>query len=93
MLHSNIYRMTKPCDDCPFVDRTKLHISEDRVNQIKEELDKGESFNCHKTAYPDEFGVEPIGLKMCYGAWKYLKDTNNPNAVMKFAEHVGVKDG
>ncbi len=92
MIEYNIYRCTKPCDDCPFVDRHKLHISENRINEIKAQLDSGLSFNCHKTVYPEVFGKEhDVGLKMCWGAWKYVKDTNNPNQQMQVAERLGIE--
>ena len=90
-MKTNIYRCVEPCDSCPFVDRKTLHISEARLNQIKADLDKGGSFNCHKTAYPETFGVADIGLRMCWGAWYYLAKQGKKNQVMQVAERLGVE--
>lgn len=38
----------------------------------------------HKTA--------PQDPKMCYGAYKYLKDNNKPNQVMQIAQRLGVEE-
>ena len=88
-MQTNIYRCTKACDDCPFIAPEKLHISPETVSDIKEDLDKGGNFICHKTAYPDIFD-QPKETKplMCWGAWKYLTDTNNPNQIMQIAERL-----
>ena len=90
-LHYNVYRMTTPCKDCPFIDRKALHISKNRLSDIKSDLDNGGSFNCHKTVYPDVFDTDPsVGLKMCCGAYDYLKSKGKTNAVMRFAEMLEV---
>jgi len=91
-METNIYRCTEPCDNCPFINRDALHISEERLDEIKADLDAGGNFICHKTAYPDVFNEEDIGRRMCYGAWKYLKDAGKPNQIMQIAERLGTDE-
>ena len=91
-MKTNIYRCTEACDDCPFIAPEKLHISPERVDMIKEDLDNDGNFICHKTAYPEEFGKPDIGRRMCWGAWKYLKDTDNPNQIMRLAQRMGIDE-
>ena len=91
---TNIYRCTQYCNNCPFKDNgKKIHLNNGRVDDIKEMLLKGGgSFNCHKTVYNlDENmnATEEQDLKMCYGAYKFLKDKNKPNQVMQIAVRLG----
>lgn len=89
MIKINKWRLTDYCDDCPFKDRDALHVSEDRLNEIKRGVEAGGSFNCHKTVYPEVFNEEPVGLRMCYGAYKHLKRLGKPNQIMQIAERLG----
>ena len=92
-LHYNVYRMTKYCNNCPFINRKALHISSGRLQNIKTDLDKGGSFICHKTAYPDAFNTDPtIGKKMCKGAYDYLISQGKKNAQMRFAERLNIHE-
>ncbi len=96
-LTPEIYRCTNYCKNCPFKDNGKaIHLEEGRVDQIKATLLKSdnESFNCHKTAYNLDEDMNPTlpqKLKMCYGAYLYLKEQNKPNLQMKLATHLGME--
>ena len=96
-LKPDIYRCTNYCKNCPFKDNGKaVHLEEGRVDQIKATLLKSdnESFNCHKTVYNLDDGMNPTPpqkLKMCYGAYLYLKEQNKPNLQMKLASHLGME--
>ena len=91
-LHYNVYRMTKYCNNCPFINRKALHISSERLQNIKTDLDKGGSFICHKTAYPDVFNTDPnIGKKMCKGAYDYMVKKGIKSPQMQVAERMGVE--
>ena len=92
MEKASIYRCLDYCNNCPFKDEGEaMHLRKGRVDDIREGLDEGGSFNCHKTAYSLDDNMEPlaenIALKMCYGAYLYLKD--NPNQVMQVAKRLG----
>lgn len=82
------------CPNCPFKDNGKaVKLNDGRVDDIKAELLSGEmnSFNCHKTVYNLDLDMEHVTthtqpLKMCYGAYKYLKDNNKQNLQMELYE-------
>ena len=100
IVETNCYRVLKPCSNCPFVDNGKaMHLDEGRVDGLKEMLleDSGNSFNCHKSVYnldknmnPYDGGTQP--LKMCAGAYNFLKKMGKPNDIMQIAERLGVED-
>lgn len=92
-----IYRRLKCCGNCPFLDNGKaINLRDGRVDEIKENLIKDETFSCHKTVYNlgenMETLEEEISLKMCYGAYQYLKSINKPNQIMQVALRMGIKE-
>ena len=93
---SEIYRVTKPCNNCPFLDNGKaIMLADGRVDSIKEELLQGGSFNCHKTVYNLDDNMnetEEQELKMCAGAYQFLKKENKPNQQMQIAQRFGIKE-
>jgi len=93
---SEIYRVTKPCNNCPFLDNGKaIMLADGRVDSIKEELLQGGSFNCHKTVYNLDDNMnetEEQELKMCAGAYQFLKKENKPNQQMQIAQRLGIKE-
>ncbi|KAB7891346.1 hypothetical protein [Poseidonibacter ostreae] len=97
-LNSDMYRKSKSCNNCPFLDNgKKIRLNNGRVNDIKEMLlnDNASSFNCHKTVYSldeDMNTTEKQELKMCYGAYKFLKENDSPNIQMKLALSMGLKE-
>lgn len=83
------WKTSEMCDSCPFLDRSKLHISESVLDGIKDNLKKGDNFVCHKTAYPDQFeNGESDKPLMCHGAWLYLTKLRKPNQIMQIAERI-----
>lgn len=88
MLEYNIYRITKMCEDCPFrtKDGSNMRLNEGMLDSIKKDLLDGETFTCHKTIYQD---TDKIGMKMCAGAYEFLKRKNKPNQIMQIAERLG----
>lgn len=89
MLDASIYRKKKYCSTCPFLDNGKaMFLEEGRVDEIKNTLLKSdmESFNCHKTVYNLDENLELTDeqpLKMCYGAYQFLKSKGRANIQMK----------
>jgi len=91
-----IYRCSDYCNNCPFKDNgAAMELRDGRVDDIKKMLLRGGSFNCHKTVYNLDENMQetsPQDLKMCYGAYKYLKDNNKPNQVMQIAKRLGIEE-
>ena len=84
-VETNAWRCTKPCKNCPLMDNGKsMHLEEGRVDAIKVDLEKGNSFSCHVTVYESD-----EQQKLCYGAFKHLKDINKPNQIMQVAKRLG----
>ncbi len=95
-MKASIYRCTKYCNNCPFLDNGKsINLRLGRVDNIKKDLLKGNNFVCHKTVYDLDENMnptEPQEQKMCYGAYIYLKEQNKPNQIMQIAERFGVDE-
>ncbi len=93
LVKTNEWRVTKMCGNCPFKDDGKaIHLRAGRVDDIKKQLESGESFSCHKTVYNLDVDMNPTEeqpLKMCAGAYEYLKKINKPNQIMQVAERFG----
>lgn len=91
LVKSNVYRCIEYCADCPFKDDGEaIHLNPGRVDQIKHTLlnEHDSSFNCHKTVYNlDNQGnnTREQKKKMCYGAYKFLKENGVDNAQMRLA--------
>lgn len=92
----SVYRCEKACSNCPFMDDGKaIHLEEGRVDEIKATLlsDDNESFNCHKTVYNLDESMEETEhqeLKMCYGAYKFLRENGRANMQMRLAYVLGI---
>lgn len=88
-LHSNMYRITKMCSNCPFRnDEHAIHLSEGRLDGIKKALLRRENFVCHKTVYSDDKNQKRL---MCAGAYEFLISEEKPNQIMQIAERLGVE--
>lgn len=93
MPKQSIYRKMTHCSTCPFLDNgKKMLLHEDRLKDIKEQLlNTDTSFNCHKTVYSLDEELNPTkkqDLKMCYGAYVFLKNIGKQNQVMQVAERL-----
>lgn len=97
IVKSNIYRCTEYCSNCPFLDNgKKIDLAKGRVDDIKKMLlaDVNNSFNCHKTVYNLDNNMndtEEQDLKMCYGAYQYLKENSKQNLQMQLAQRLGIE--
>lgn len=83
------YRKTNYCNDCPFLTSNgeNIHLDAGRLDKIKADLLSGENFVCHKTIFGDD-----KDRRMCYGAYKFLRDKDKPNQIMQLADRIGVED-
>lgn len=93
---TNIYRCLTYCPNCPFKDNgKKINLHKNRVAEIKKLLLASDhnSFNCHKTVYDLDNTMQPTEeqkLKMCYGAYKFLKEQGVYNMAMRLALIYGI---
>lgn len=90
------YDMTSPCPHCPFRNDIPAYLSEERVEEIRDGLERGE-FPCHKTtaSVEDEDGVERVTTedsKHCAGALILLEKIDEPSQMMRIAERIGMYD-
>lgn len=100
IVETNMYRVLKPCNNCPFVDDgKKIHLQKGRVQSIKEDLlsNPDSSFTCHKTAYNldvdmNDYTGPKQERKMCAGAFLYLKSMKKPNTMMMLAQRLGIEN-
>lgn len=98
-VETNVYRVLKMCPNCPFKDNGKaMHLNDGAVEEIKKDLLENDgSFNCHKTVYNLDMEMNSCGckqeLKMCAGAYEFLKKEDKPNQQMRLAKVFGVEDG
>lgn len=70
------YDLKRPCAHCPFRNDIPAYLHPERVEEIRDALERGGSFACHKTTVPcdDEDEMESIGMietedsQFCAGA-------------------------
>jgi len=83
------YKMTKPCDECPFLKGSWFEF-----NRLMEHA-SGE-FPCHKACDNNDDGdfVEKPDNKTphCAGALIFLEKQNRPHQMMRIAERLGMYD-
>lgn len=97
LVETNVYRVLKMCPNCPFRDNGKaIALNDGRVDSIKDYLLESDqhSFTCHKTAYNLDLDMKPLKthkqpLKMCAGAYEFLKEQKRPNIMMRLAVLMG----
>jgi hypothetical protein len=82
------YTMTKPCDECPFLEGDGF---------TKESLDAHSSgeFACHKQCEIDDDGMfvaKNEKTQHCAGALIYLEKQNRPHQMMRISERLGLYD-
>jgi len=96
VMTSEIYRKTKMCSNCPFLkSENAIQLNDGRLDEIKKDLLGGASFNCHKTVYnlDDKMrSTDEQKLKMCKGAYNFLKSKKRPNQQMQTAKRLGIKE-
>lgn len=96
LVKTNIYRVLKPCSNCPFSDNgKKIDLVKGRVDSIKQDLLDGGHFTCHKTVYDLDINMNEANAgqtpKMCAGAYNFLKERDKPNEAMRLALKLGVE--
>lgn len=82
----SIFKMRKPCSNCPFRREGAIELREGRLQDIKASLiaDDHEVFHCHKTL------DAPEGKAMCMGAAAWTNAHGRPNLLTRLALFLNV---
>lgn len=90
-----VFRLKRPCGNCPFRKKGAIELSEGRLEGIVEHLMENDSssFHCHKTVHSSQGGefdddgdYLPSGNEaMCAGAAAYLMKKGRPTIGMRLA--------
>jgi hypothetical protein len=81
------YKMTKPCDNCPFRRSGGVRLTRARLLGI---VNAEGVFPCHKTT--GVCGTKPAEESMCAGFMCFRENIEQPNQLMRIAERVGMYD-
>lgn len=89
------YTKTSPCDNCPFRKDKPFPLPAERVQEIRDGLQRG-AFACHKTTVDsdDDDGqrVDTDKSLHCAGALILLEKTKQPSQMMRICERLGFYD-
>lgn len=101
-MFDDMFRLRKPCSNCPFRKEGAIELRPGRLTGIIAQLldDDWSTFSCHKTTHgehvEDEDGsyqYEACGTEsMCAGAIIYLEKAGRPTVGMRLARTLGHYD-
>lgn len=88
------YKLTHPCDNCPFLRDKPFGLHKARCEEIVHSLLSDGSFPCHKTIEYDEEGEasHTPTTQHCAGAMILLEKLERPNQMMRIAERLWMYD-
>lgn len=87
------YDLTSPCGNCPFRTDIDFYLRPERVEEICDSLEQGQTFSCHKTNDTDgEETIETDSSQHCAGAMIMLEKMERPNQMMRICERLGMYD-
>jgi hypothetical protein len=88
------FDLKKPCDNCPFLKKGGIRLTQGRIQQIAGYMldSQGATFPCHKTTIDtDEDGrAATPKSKHCAGALIFAEKNDNANQMMRIAERLGI---
>jgi len=88
--------MQKPCDNCPFLKKGGIRLTEGRVRELAQNIlnDQGGTFPCHKTTVDsgdDECDlVATENSSHCAGALIFALRNGNMTQMMRIAQRLGM---
>lgn len=88
-----LFRLKKPCANCPFRnDGNAINLSDARFKEIVESITQDDSitFPCHKTVYDSDGRETKNQSAYCVGAMAYLYKTGQPNVAMRLGFATGL---
>lgn len=100
---TEMFRLRKPCGNCPFRKTGAIELQPGRLEGIVADLRDNDmsTFQCHKTVHNSKTGgewseegdYEPSGNEaMCAGAILYLEKIGRPSVGMRIGRVLGVYD-
>jgi len=101
MAFENLFRLRKPCSNCPFRRKGAIQLEPGRLEGIIGHLmgDDWSTFPCHKTVHnertggdwTDEGEYQASGAEsMCAGAMIYLEKVGRPTVGMRLGQRFGM---
>lgn len=87
-----MFKLVKPCDNCPFLKNGGIRLTADRTEEIAANMLSlaGGSFWCHKTTEPDEDGGSGPDADHCAGALIFAEKNGVATQAMRIAERLGL---
>jgi hypothetical protein len=103
MPYENIFKLRKPCSNCPFRKEGAIELAPGRLEGIIEGLieDDWSTFQCHKTVHSEKTGGDwdedgnyrsSGNESMCAGAMVYLEKLGRPTVGMRIGRMMGDYD-
>lgn len=73
------YVLKRPCPHCPFRSDIPAYLSDERVGEIQDALERGGTFACHETTVEGDDGemVSTVRSQHCAGALILLEVQND----------------
>lgn len=94
-----MFKLTKPCDNCPFRIEGGIRLHPERAREIANCFvqEPGATFPCHKTvdySEADEDGEAPMTRdnQMCAGGLILSEHFGRPNNMLRMAMRLGLYD-
>lgn len=99
--YKNLFKLKKPCNNCPFLKEGAIELREGRLNEIIKDISENDLsvFYCHKTVHngktggewTEEEGYKPSGLEsVCAGSIIYLEKIRKPSVFMRLGRVLNV---
>lgn len=89
----DIFRLKKPCANCPFRNDIEFHLHDRRVDEIADALENDQVFHCHKTV--DYSGDRPAvkqTTQFCAGARATLENQGSFPLPFRLGAMLGIYD-
>jgi hypothetical protein len=92
------FKMTAPCDNCPFRKEGGIRLRPDRAREIAHQFtdSQGGTFPCHKTVdygtEDDEGNTSLDGTQMCAGGLLFAEKQGKANQLVRIMERIGAYD-
>lgn len=84
-----MFKLKKPCNNCPFRTDLEPYLSAKRIAEIIQAT----AFQCHKTVdYSDDIPDQGDKPQQCAGLMILLKKSNKANQIMQVGERFGEFD-
>lgn len=85
------FKLTRPCDNCPFRIEGGIRLRVSRAREIaRSQTDsQGSTFSCHKTVVGDDDEPRSRDEQYCAGAIAYALNVGTANQYLRIAGRMG----